>query len=149
MRSNKWLTVSFLILLAGVLQPSAYAHGRIAIGVGIGVPVVPYYQPFYPGYPWWTAYPYPYPGPGYYGPRVVEVRRINYGTIQFNVKPENTRVYVDGKYLGTVEALEGHHHEANLGGGDHTVRLVAADGRHVERTVYVAIGKKTKISEKL
>ena len=152
MRIIKWLTVASLTLLASAFYASAYARPRVAVGVGIGaVPVVRYYRSFYPGYAWWPGYYpyYPYAGPWYYGPRTVEVHRVNYGTIQFNVKPEDTRVYVDGKYLGTVHELEGHHHEASLGGGDHNIKLVAPDGRKVERTVYVAIGKKIKFTEKL
>jgi hypothetical protein len=78
---------------------------------------------------------------------VVEVHPVNYGTVEFKVRPENTKVYVDQKFIGTVNDLD--HHRAFMHAGNHDIKLVAPDGQTFERTLYVAAGKKFKIQENL
>lgn len=74
----------------------------------------PYYSPygyygFWPGFfgGWW-GYPYYYPyggyghgQPGYYG------REGDGGALDLDVAPGRTEVYVDGQYLGKVDAFDG------------------------------------------
>lgn len=153
MRVRIWLVSASLFLLLAGLQGVAAASPNARVGAHVGFHsggVRLIYRPF-PRYFWGPAYPYWGWGwgwdPWYYGPPAVNVYRVNYGTIQFDVKPKNSRVYVDHKYLGTVGELSGRHHEANLPGGYHDVRVVAPDKREVERTVYVALGQKVKFEQ--
>jgi hypothetical protein len=93
------------------------------------------------GDPWFWS-PYYYPNTG-----MLEVRRANYGTLEFKVKPENTKVYVDKKFIGEVSQLD--HHRAYVAAGNHEIMLKAPDGQTMERNIYVAAGKKIKIDERL
>jgi hypothetical protein len=154
MRVRKWLgCTSLFLLLAGLpamalAGPSARggAHGNFRVG---GVARI--YRPFPHYYFWGPADSFWGWGwgwsPWYYGPSAVNVYRINYGIVEFDVKPKNSSVYVDNKYLGTVSQLSGRHHEADLPGGYHAIKIVAPDGRTVERTVYLAVGQKLKFKQ--
>ncbi len=155
MRVNKLLVGTSLFLLLAGLQGAALAHPRDRDDAHEGFRgggVVRVYRPF-PRYYWGPAAPLWGWGwgwgwdPWYYGPPAVNVYRVDYGTIQFDVKPANSRVYVDNKYLGTVSELSGRHHEAYLPGGYHDVRVVVPDGQTVERNVYLAVGQKIKFEE--
>jgi hypothetical protein len=153
MKSAKWFAISALALLIAVSATPAIAHPRVRTGVGVrfgfGVPVYrpyPYrfYGPMYPFYPfgfwgYWSD-------PRFGGQRYVQVERVNYGTVDFDVKPSSSQVYVDGKFMGTVNDLNGHGHKARLPGGLHEVRIVSPDGRSTTRTIYVAIGEKLKFN---
>ena len=75
-----------------------------------------------------------------------EGRQVDYGKVEFKVKPDNTNVYVDQKLIGPVNALD--HHRAYMADGNHDIKLVATDGREIERSVYVAAGQTIKIEEK-
>ena len=77
----------------------------------------------------------------------MEVRHANYGTLEFKVKPEDTKVYVDKKFIGTVNELD--HKKAYVAAGNHEIKLEAPDGQSMERNMYVAAGKKIKIKETL
>ncbi len=77
----------------------------------------------------------------------MEVHHVNYGTVEFKVKPKSTKVYVDQKFIGTVNELD--HHEAFVAAGNHNIKLVAPDGQKLDRTLYIAAGKKIKIDEAL
>lgn len=93
------------------------------------------------GAPWlWDPY-------YYMGPDVVEAHPVNHGTVEFKVKPKSTKVYVDQKFIGTVNELD--HHKAFLAAGNHDIKLVAPDGQTLDRTLYIAAGKKIKIDETL
>ena len=101
-----------------------------------------------PGFGWGWGWNNPwYWGPYSYPPPVVGVQHINYGTVQFKVKPGDTRVYVDHKYIGTVNDLE--HHKAYMAGGQHNIELVAPDGRTADRSIYVPVGKTIRIEDTL
>ena len=161
MRIRKWLIVAAFLLLAGGFQTSAFAMARAGGGRGFvgsfhGGVRSGFYGGFYPrrvfvgpafGFGWEWGNPW-YWGPYYYpGPYAVEVHRVNYGTVEFKVKPENTKVYVDQKFIGTVNDLD--HHKAYLPAGNHDIKLAAPDGRMLDRTLYVAAGQKIRIQEKL
>jgi len=140
--------LAFAVLIAGCVSP-AFSQTRGGMRVWAGtqtVPIVRVYRPFHHYYGWGWGYPYGFGfwGPWWYGPQSVEVRRIDYGAIDFDVKPVDAQVYVDGKYLGTVGELSGRHHEANLPQGLHQVRVLGPGGQKAEREVYVAAGRKVK-----
>ncbi len=160
MRNKTWLLTAALFLLIGGVQTSAMAFTRGGmrghdrddhVGVHEGfegghVGTRVFVGPAF-GFGWgwgapWYWGPYYDPWPGY-----VEVHRVNYGTVEFKVKPENTKVYVDQKYIGMVKDLD--HHKAYMPAGDHEIKLVAPDEQTMDRTLYVAAGQKIKIEENL
>jgi hypothetical protein len=169
MNTKKGLMIATLILLAGSLQTSVFAAQRRWSGMGsgnsgrgefhegfrggyrygdfgraYGTPI--YVEPWSGWYGGWYA---PWAGwPGYYPePNVVEVRHIDYGTLEFKVKPEDTQIYIDKKLIGTVKSLD--HQKIYVKQGDHEITLKSSGGRTVERNVYVPVGKKIKINEML
>lgn len=160
MRVKMWLTSAAFLLLAGGFQTSALAMPRGGGGRGFVTSFRGEFRPAYRyGYPgrvfvgpafgfgwgWgdpWYWDPYYYPGPN-----VVEVHRVTYGTVEFKVKPESTKVYVDRKFIGTVDELD--HHRAYVPAGNHDIKLVAPDGQTLDRNLYVAAGQKIKIERKL
>ncbi len=167
MRVRKWLIVAAFLLLAGGLQASGFAMERAGGGRGFqgevhegihaggdrdfdgGFHGGGFRGGFFAGpalgFGWgwgapWYWDPYYYPGP-------IEVHRVNYGTVEFKVKPTNTKVYVDKKFIGTVNDLD--HHKAYMPAGDHDIKLAAPDGQTLDRTLYVAAGQKIKIQDNL
>jgi hypothetical protein len=128
----------WLVLPAQKAMADRRTGVHVGVHVGVGGPV---YRPFHPVYP----YRYWYPGPGfyagYYGPRVVEVRRVNYGSVDFNVDPQQSQVFVDGRYLGVADDFNGFPQTAKLPAGYHDVKIVSPDGRTVGRRIYVAAGE--------
>ena len=172
MKIKKWLIPAAFCLLLGGLQTStvAFARGR---GGGMRAPhsrLGEAHERFRGGYRggdfgrvirprvfiepslgWYWGYGWNYPwiwDPYYYpGPESVEVRHVDYGTLEFKVKPEDTKIYVDSKFIGTVKSLD--HHQAYMKQGNHEIKLEAPDGGTMDRTIYVAAGKKIKLVENL
>ncbi len=142
MRVKRWLVGSSLFLLLAGLSGTAIAVPR-AIAVRVHRPIARAYWGW--GYPYW-GWGWGW-DPWYYGPGEIGVVRVDYGTVQFDVKPKNSKVYVDKRYLGTVNELNGRHHEANMPRGYHDIKVVSPDGRKVERSVYLAAGQKVKFEE--
>ncbi len=150
---GKIRALTMAAVLAGCVSP-AFSHGRVGTHAWAGtgtVPIVRVHGPYRGAWGWGWGWGYPYGwgfwgGPWWYGPQSVDVRHITYGAIDFNVKPLNSQVYVDNKYLGTVGDLNGRHHEADLPQGMHQVKVVGPAGQVAEREVYVAAGVKIKFS---
>lgn len=65
------------------------------------------------------------------------------GRVDFNVKPKDSRIYVDGAYIGLAADWDGGFFgtTATLRAGPHTVRIVAPDGRSITRRIYVMPGR--------
>lgn len=165
MRAKTWLIVAAFFLLAGGMQSFAYAsprgggrafghmenhegfEGAFHGGFNAGrMPGRIYAAPAF-GFGWGWGYP-GFWDPYYYpAPNVVEVHRVNYGTVEFKVKPDDTKVYVDQKFIGTVKSLD--HHKAYMAAGNHDIKLTAPDGQTLDRNVYVAAGHTIKIDDKL
>ena len=72
---------------------------------------------------------------------MVRVERVNYGSVDFNVEPQKSQIFVDGQYLGIADDFNGYPQTAKLPAGYHWVRAVAPDGRTIERRIYVAAGQ--------
>ena len=161
MRSKVWLIVAAFFLLACGMQVTAFALPRGGMGAaltrdeavgihqgfrGVQFPHRVFVGPAF-GFGWewggpWMWSPFYYPGPS-----VVEVQHVNFGTVEFKVKPLDTKVYVDQKFIGMVRGLD--HHKAYMPAGNHEIKLVAPDGQKMDRTLYVAEGQTIKIDEKL
>lgn len=167
MKARVWLLVAAFCLLFGGLPESGFAarrggggghfgqSGRGEIhegyrGGGFGRAYGPriYIGPSL-GWGWGWGWNNPWIwGPYYYpAPNSVEVRHVTYGTVEFKVKPEDTKVYIDNKYIGTVGELD--HHRAYMAQGNHEIKLEAPDGQTIDRTIFVAAGKKVKIKKNL
>ena len=62
------------------------------------------------------------PAPSTWNPKG---RGEDQGSLKLKVKPRNTKVYVDGFYVGTVDEFDGAHQKLMLNGGRHRVELRA------------------------
>ena len=122
--------VAAMVLLMG---GAALAEARVRVGVSIGRPVVHHRFHYVP------ARHRVYAVPAY--SRVVRVERVNYGSVDFNVEPQKSQIFVDGQYLGIADDFNGYPQTAKLPAGYHWVRAVAPDGRTIERRIYVAAGQ--------
>lgn len=169
MITKKWFMIAAFVLLAGTLQTSGFAASRGGRGMRSGPAARGEFHEGFrggdrdfgraygprvyinPGWDWGWNWGWDYPwgwGPYYYpAPEIRRLPPVNYGTLEFNVKPEQTEIYVDNKFIGTVKSLD--HHRAYMKQGDHVITLKAPDGRKTERNIYVAAGKKIKIKETL
>ena len=74
----------------------------------------------------------------------------NYGRVDFNVEPQEAKVYVNGAYIGIADDFNGGFfgRTATLTAGTHSVRIVSPDGRVEERKIYVMPGKETDLDLK-
>lgn len=158
MKNKMWIVVAAFFLCFGGLQMPAFAaikggagfhggfHGGFGRGFRRGVVVAPYWGfGWGPGWGWgdpWYGYPYGYAGQSYLG-----VERVDYGAVEFKVKPKTTKVFVDGRFLGMVNDLD--HHRAYMPRGYHNIKLEAPDGQVANRSIYVAAGRTIKINERL
>ena len=125
--------VSTLFLLAG----------EVAAGVRVGVGVQVGYRPVYRAVPRFGVAAY-----RYHGPRVVRVERIRYGSIDFNVRPQRSQIYIDGKLLGIADDFNGYPQTARLPAGRYNIRVVAPNGRVETRRVYVIAGRELNFNLK-
>ena len=102
--------VSTLFLLAGEVAAGVRAHVGVHVGYRSGyVPVSRFGG---------TAHRYHRPG-------VVRVERVRYGSIDFNVRPQRSQVYIDGKLLGIADDSNGYPQTARLPAGRYNIRVVA------------------------
>jgi PEGA domain len=95
-----------------------------------------YYSPFF-----WSAYgqyPYPYP---YYGPWAYD----NTGSARLQVTPRNTRVYVDGYFVGLVDDFDGNLQRLNVEAGEHEIQLHLDGHRTFTQKVLLVRGRTLKI----
>ncbi len=104
--------VSTMLLLTGEVA-AAVVKTRVGIHVG--------YRPFYT--------PYRVRAYRYRAPRVVRVERVRYGSIDFNVRPQRSQIYIDGKLLGIADDFNGYPQTARLPAGRYNIRVVAPTAR--------------------
>lgn len=65
----------------------------------------------------------------------------NWGEVDFNVEPQQSKIFVDGAYLGIADDLNGWPSHARLKAGQHQVRIVAPNGKTYQTRIYVQPGK--------
>jgi hypothetical protein len=117
---------------------------RVGFRIGIGSPVRRA-----PGRLYYAGmHHYRFNRPLYWGPRVYEVRRVNYGEVDFNIKPDDSKIYIDGRYLGIADDFNGYPQTAKLPGGYYNVRVVAPSGAVEKRRIYVAVGQEYNFNYK-
>lgn len=116
----------------------------------------PYYGGYWDGYWGWGASlgwgsPYygtsgyfSYSSPGYY-------RSSGYGvgSLRLIVKPENTKVYVDGYYTGEVDEFDGLMQRLDLSPGRHEIAFKLDGHRGYRVKVYVAVDRTLKIKHSM
>ena len=105
MKKVSLAAIAFLIAMSVAPVASAAApllgwhgrHGRVRIGVGFGFGYWPgyYYSPYYAPYG------------GYYRPYGYGERGGRWSVIDTDISPEESRVYLDGKYIGTADDFDG------------------------------------------
>ncbi len=134
-------TLGFALLvpsIEGFAAPKVRA--RVGVRVGFGAPV-------------YRARPHYYYGPvvpvGYYHTsRVVRVRRVNHGEVDFNIKPNKSRIYVNGDFLGIADDFDGFPQTAKLPPGRYNIKIVAPNGRIERRSIYVVAGEEINLNIK-
>lgn len=103
------------------------SHVVVSGGVYFGTP---FYYPYY-AYPWypWGWYPAPY----YYGPYYYD----NSASLQLQVTPRQTEVFVDGHFAGIVDNFDGTFQRLHVEPGEHELTLFLTGHRLVTQHVYV------------
>jgi hypothetical protein len=109
--------------------PSHGGGSHVVVGGGVYFGA-PYYYPY--AYPW---YPYGYwnPAPFYYGPYYYD----SSASLQLQVTPRETEVFVDGHFAGVVNSFDGTFQRLHVEPGEHELTLFLAGHRPVTQHVYV------------
>lgn len=128
--SSRMVKVVLAALCVAVLWPAdLLAQSRARRGSGRVVVVGAryyypsfYYRGFYPGYYYsplfWGPFGYPYPYP-YYGRWAYDTT----GSARLQVTPRNTKVYIDGYFVGVVDDFDGNFQRLNVEAGEHELQL--------------------------
>jgi hypothetical protein len=110
----------------------------------------PYYWPYYGGFyhgfynpfflgGYYGQYGYPYP---YYGRWAYD----NTGSARLQVTPRNTKVYVDGYFVGTVDDFDGALQRLNVEAGEHELQLYLDGHRTFTQKVLLVRGRTLRIA---
>ncbi len=70
----------------------------------------------------------------------IVVNGLRHGVIDVNVKPGATEVYVNGRFRGTADTLDGYPNKLHVQPGTHVIKLSTPDGVFVEREIHVPAG---------
>jgi hypothetical protein len=70
------------------------------------------------------------------------------GTLDLNVKPKATEVWIDGKLRGTVDDFDGHPQKLHLAAGPHRLKMVTPDGEIYRREIHVTAATEIDINLK-
>jgi PEGA domain len=135
-----------LTVIAGLSPMSAEAqrrhgggeHGARGVVVIGGGYIGGYWGPWGPWGPWWYP-PYPYYPPYYYGDRDDSAH------LKTEVKPKQTRVYVDGYYAGVADDFDGVFQSLRVRPGPHDVTLYLEGYQTVTQRVYFSPDGTTKL----
>jgi len=112
------------LMMIGTLLAEAAAYRRHVVVVRHG-----YYRPFV-------------------GPSVVVRTSGPFGRIDFDIKPNKSRVYVDGVYIGIADSYDGWPQTFRVRDGKHRIKIISPDGRVYKQTVYVQAGKELNFNFK-
>jgi len=142
MVKKQWAAASLVVLfmLLATVEPEAQGRhrgrGRLVYRPAVRVAFVGGYGPRF------------YGAPGYY--RLDSRGGGHYGTVDFNVTPKKSQVYVDGALIGNADDFNGgiFGSTARLRPGVHQIRIVAPDGSKVERRIYVMPGRELNFNHR-
>ncbi len=168
---KKWLGIAALLILAGpaasaVAAPRGVFHGGGFRGSHGGRVIIhgggwinPYwgwygYPGYYSGYygrPYGYGYSgYGYPGYGYSGYGYSGYGAdSNWGAVKTDVDPEEARVYLDGKYIGTADDFDGWPDKLYLRPGHYRVEFRLSGYEPLSLDVDARPGQELKIDNKL
>jgi hypothetical protein len=147
--------VFVVTLLVTPVVADAQVRGRVGVRVAsprVGVAVGggyyrPYFRPYYyrPLFydPW-----YWYPSPYWYPPAYAYQSPYYYGggaSLRLQVSPNETEVFIDGYYAGTVDDFDGFFQRLNLEPGEHDLELYLPGHRSAQQKVYLQPGKTFRV----
>jgi PEGA domain-containing protein len=107
-------------------------HGggtHVVVGGGVYYGASFYYPYAYPWYPFGFWYPAPY----YYGPTYYD----NSSSLQLQVTPRETEVFVDGHFAGIVDNFDGTFQRLHVEPGEHELQLFLPGHKAVTQHVYL------------
>jgi len=111
-------------------HPPPHAGGtHVVVGGGVYFGA-PYYYPY--AYPWYP-FGYWYPAPYYYGPYYYD----NSASLQLQVTPRQTEVFVDGHFAGIVDNFDGTFQRLHVEPGEHELQLFLPGHKSVTQHIYV------------
>ncbi len=138
-RRSSLLSAASAAGMAALLLPSpALAqrghppHGggtHVVVGGGVYYGASFYYPYAYPWYPFGFWYPAPY----YYGPTYYD----NSSSLQLQVTPRETEVFVDGHFAGIVDNFDGTFQRLHVEPGEHELQLFLPGHKAVTQHVYL------------
>ncbi len=124
--------VALLLPSPALAQRGHPPHGggtHVVVGGGVYYGA-PYYYPY--AYPWYP-FGYWYPAPYYYGPYYYD----NSASLQLQVTPRQTEVFVDGHFAGVVDNFDGTFQRLHVEPGEHELQLFLAGHKSVTQHIYV------------
>lgn len=123
------------ILLLAVISPLFADHrGRGHIYIGPRIFVYPYDPYWYPYDPYWYRYP---PSPP------------NWGYVDTDVEPEEAKVYLDGKYVGTADDYDGFPRYLSVPLGSHKIEFRMEGYETFSQEFYMNPGQMINIDFKM
>lgn len=134
---SKCLAISCAILTIALLWPAeVQAQRRRAVRVAPARSVVVvggyYHRPWF--YDPWFGWGPPY---GWYPPYAYVGRYDGSASLRLQVEPEETEVFIDGYFAGTVDDFNGFFQRLRLEPGDHEVELYLPGHRSVRHKIYL------------
>ena len=161
-RSLRSLIFSALVLamIAAFWPAEAYAQRgravrrtsppRVVRTVTVARPY--YYSPFYSRYYWgWSPYGW-YPAYyGYYGYQryPYPYRYYDEASLRIDVEPKDAQVYVDGYFVGEVDAFDGLFQRLHIPPGNHTLEIYLDGYRTIREDMYFQPREGYKIERRM
>lgn len=78
--------------------------------------------------------------------RVVIVKGVRMGTVDVNLKPKDSAVWVDGKYRGIAGQLDGSPDKLYLKPGRHRIKIVTPEGVVLKETLRIVAGQEIDLN---
>ena len=78
--------------------------------------------------------------------RVVIVKGVRMGTVDVNLKPKDSAVWVDGKYRGIAGKLDGSPDKLHLKPGRHRIKIVTPEGVVLKETLRIVAGQEIDLN---
>jgi hypothetical protein len=141
------LVLAICAALPAEAQAQHRSRGRSRARVFVGASYGPYISPFAASY-WWAPYgAYGFYSPyGPYGYSPYGYRAYDDGAgARLQVKPKQTRVYVDGYLAGEADDFDGIFQRLRLRPGGHEVTLFLEGHRTVRERLYFSPGSTVKL----
>ncbi|HEY6147579.1 MAG TPA: PEGA domain-containing protein [Thermoanaerobaculia bacterium] len=151
---HRFLTIAAFgaaaLLVTAASAQAAPGRGGFHRGGGTRVIITGgFYSPFWGwgwGYPGYYGYGY---GPYAYGYGYRGYRDANWGSVKTDVDPEEARVYLDGKYIGTADDFDGWPDKLYLRPGHYRLEFRLSGYEPKVLDVDARAGQELKVDDKL